>query len=516
LAGGGFDGRLEAPRLVAGLLSRDQLDALAADDPPVAGWWDFSHGIPTDAFADLSPHRRHGVLRNLPTRAVTGRRWTGEVHDWRHAPEQYAAVHFHRDDLADAGWQPDFELRVPDDWPSGLYAVRLRQGEHEDHVQFFVRPPRGRSRADLLFLVPTASYLAYANHTIHLRPGPLVRVPPEVPLPNDATLLAHPEFGLSQYDYHHDGSGVVFSSRLRPVMNLKSKNVPWGFVADTRLSAWLEREEIPFDVATDEDLHAEGVDLLRRYRAVMTGTHPEYWSTRMLDALTGWLGQGGRLLYMGGNGFYWRVAFDADHPGVMEVRRAEDGTRAWIAEPGESYHQWGGEYGGLWRRIGRPPDLVCGVGFAAQGFGHTVGYERTAASEDPRAAFLFDGVEGRSFGRHGRLDSPSGEEIDRFDLRLGSPPHALVVATATEQPAEMLKTKEEYHMTEVASASDPAVRNDVVFFECPNGGAVFSTGSINWGAALAFAGGDNGVARVTRNAVRRFLDPRPFPELPPP
>ncbi len=505
-----FNGRLEAPRLIRGVLDSDGLDALSPDDSRVVGWWDFSRGIATDGFEDLSPHGRHGVLHNLPTRAVPGRRWTGEIHDWKQAPEQYGAVHFHDDDLADAEWDSDFELTIPDHLESGIYAVRLRRGRHEDHIQFFVRPPRGEITANLLFLVPTATYLAYANHTIHLRPSHLTGEPPAEPLPNDATLLSHPEFGLSHYDYHRDGSGVVFSSRRRPVMNLKSKNVPWGFAADTRLTAWLEREGIAYDIATDEDLDEEGSELLSRYRAVMTGTHPEYWSTRMLDALESRLEEGGRLLYMGGNGFYWRVAFDRDHEGVMEVRRAEDGTRAWLAEPGESYHQWGGEYGGLWRRIGRPPNLLCGVGFAAQGFGHTVGFERTEASDDPRAAFLFDGVNERRFGDHRRLDSPSGEEIDRFDIRLGSPPHALVVATATDQPAEMLKTKEEFHETEIATAADPQVRNDVVFFECPNGGAVFSTGSINWGAALATDGGKNDVARITRNAVDRFLHPEPF------
>ena len=40
-------------------------------------------------------------------------------------------------------------------------------------------------------------------------------------------------------------------------MNLKSKNVPWGFAADTRLTAWLEREGIAYDIATDEDLDEE-------------------------------------------------------------------------------------------------------------------------------------------------------------------------------------------------------------------------------------------------------------------
>ena len=34
-----------------------------------------------------------------------------------------------------------------------------------------------------------------------------------------------------------------------------------------------------------EDLDEEGVDLLRRYRCVVTGSHPEYHTERTLDAL---------------------------------------------------------------------------------------------------------------------------------------------------------------------------------------------------------------------------------------
>ena len=34
-------------------------------------------------------------------------------------------------------------------------------------------------------------------------------------------------------------------------------------------------------------------------------------------------------MYLGGNGFYWRVAAHQDLPGVLEVRRAEGGIRTW-------------------------------------------------------------------------------------------------------------------------------------------------------------------------------------------
>ena len=58
------------------------------------------------------------------------------------------------------------------------------------------------------------------------------------------------------------------------------------------------------------------------------------------------------------------------HPeeqGVIEIRRGEGGIRAWAAEPGEYYNAFDGEYGGLWRRNGRPPQQTAGIGFSAQG-----------------------------------------------------------------------------------------------------------------------------------------------------
>jgi N,N-dimethylformamidase len=74
----------------------------------------------------------------------------------------------------------------------------------------------------------------------------------------------------------------------------------------------------------------------------------------------------------------------------------------------------------------------------------------------------------------------------------------------------MMKTKEEFLATAPPDSADPHVRADLVFFETPKGGAVFSTGSIAWAGSLAHNSYDNDVSRITRNVVRRFLDPEPF------
>jgi N,N-dimethylformamidase len=55
------------------------------------------------------------------------------------------------------------------------------------------------------------------------------------------------------------------------------------------------------------------------------------------------------------------------------------------------------------------------------------------------------------------------------------------------------------------------VRADMVFYEMPGGGAVFSTSSIAWMGSLSHNGYDNNVSRLTENVLRRFADQAPFP-----
>ena len=60
------------------------------------------------------------------------------------------------------------------------------------------------------------------------------------------------------------------------------------------------------------------------------------------------------------------------------------------------------------------------------------------------------------------------------------------------------------------------IRADLTFFETPNNGAVFSTGSITFCGSLLHNDGDNNVSRLIRNVLDRFLDPNakfPMPEM---
>ncbi len=496
-SGGRFDGRISSPRL--------GVDGLELS-------WDFSSDIGDRTIADLGGVDRPLELHQLPARAVTGPAWNGTVHRWCDEPTHYDAIHFHSDDLYDAGWQETASLDLPADLASGIYAFRLRGDAGDDRIPFFVRPAIGAPTADIALLMPSCTYMAYANHRMLFEGTDFVesrtRLRPEHEYVRD-----HPELDLSTYEKHSDGSGVMFSSRRRPVLQLRPGADGWNFTPDTVINAFLDHLAVGHDIVTDEDLHAEGVDALAPDRVIVSGSHPEYWSTVMLDGLEQWQRGGGRLIYAGGNGFYWRVAFSDSWPGAIELRRAEDGVRNWQCEPGESYHAFGGEYGGLWRRLGRAPNELVGIGFAAQGFDRASYYERTEASYTSRAAWIFDGVHGERIGTSGLGGGAAGQEVDRYDTRLGSPEHAIVLASATDFGPDMIRTKEEFEAAVTFPTPDPYVRADMTFFETPNGGAVFSVGSISWFGALARDGWDNDIAQITTNVVRRFLDQAPF-ELP--
>ncbi len=516
---GHYNGKIERPTVYDAALDETAIAGAPDGDSGrhLVALWDFARETSSTRAVDVGPNGLDGELVNLPARAMMGSTWSGEEMCWRHAPGEYGAIHFHDDDLYDCGWATDFTYTVPEGLRSGVYAARLRAGDVEEMIPFFVRPPRGQRTADVCVLMPTFTYIVYANIARDVTTDEY-RARAKAWGARPWTPDEHQEYGLSTYNFHHDGSGIAYSSRLRPVMNLRSSFLayvdPRGsgvrhLGADLYLLDWLEQMGHRYDVVTDEDLHAEGLQLIAPYKVVLTPTHPEYHSPETMDALTAYLERGGRLMYLGGNGFYWRVAAHSDLPGVLEVRRAEGGIRAWAAEPGEYYMSFDGGYGGLWRRNGRPPQKLAGVGFTSQGPFEGSYYRRLPASRDPRAAWIFEGVPDEILGDFGLSGGgAAGFELDRADFRLGTPPHALVLASSEKHDLTKFVLVPEDVLSHVWTwPGDPPeklIRADMVYFETPNGGAVFSVGSITFCGSLFHDGYRNNISRIIDNVVRRF------------
>jgi N,N-dimethylformamidase len=516
-----FNGKLEAPFVIAGGLSEAELAAAASGDTSVVtsdaarvlGAWDLAPSGPgNDVAVRGIGGAPDGLLVNLPARGVTGVSWTGAVASFLHAPREYAAAHFHEDDLSDVGWSSLLEAGLPPDVGSGLYGIRLRCGEHTDVIPITV-VPSASSSAPILVVLPTFTYLAYANE--HMFEGDVSGLRPDVQLdPRDAIRVGKPEYGLSQYDRHSDDGGVLFSSSARAILTMRADYEMWltesgrGYCGDMYLLRWLRAEGLPFDVVTDLEVHQQGRQLLSRYAVVVTGAHPEYTSAEMQDALRAYRDSGGNVMYLGGNGFYQATGVVSEYPLITEIRRGHAGVRGWDSAPGEVTLVSSGEPGGPWRHRGQAPQGLVGVGFCAQGWDRSSPYRRSAESEGPDVSWIFEGVEGDDIGAVGLVrGGAAGDEIDRADVALGTPPSTVVLASSYGHSDAYQRAIEELGMNLPGlggGTTDPEVRADMTYTPVRGGGAVFSVGSIAWTGSLAGDSPDPGVVAITRNVLRRF------------
>ena len=144
--------------------------------------------------------------------------------------------------------------------------------------------------------------------------------------------------------------------------------------------------------------------------------------------------------------------------------------------------------------------LICAVGAQAQ-----TGGPMTSASQKPSdplsgEALYADVKHYESFGVH-RYGTAGA------DAALGTPDGTVILARS-ENPLPSFQTVLEELLSpnitingeEVADLS----RGEIVYFETPSGGAVFSVGSITFCGSLWRSGFEGPVSQLLENVVRRF------------
>jgi N,N-dimethylformamidase len=544
---GHYNGKVDSPRISSKALTRLEIETMKQGAQPglserrnsgptgklsesIVAAWEFSDGISTIVGKDKGPYLFDATIVNCPTRAMTGYNWQGQVFDWKVAPEQYGAIHFHDDDIDDARWAVSFEWKVPEGTSSKFYAAKLTsKGGDEDYIPFWVVPRVGQEQSKIAFMVPTISYMAYANEHLANNAGGAELLVYRVPIMQQQNMFLseHREYGGSIYDTHTDGSGLCLSSRLRPILSIRPKydhflaQAPWQYPADLHMIYWLEKMGYAYDVITDEDVSYDGLARLENYNVVVSGSHPEHNSGPQLDALHNYMQRGGRFMYMGADGWYWVHSYHPAYDGlgrgvVTEMRRCESGIRTWRADPGEYYHQGTGELGGMWRFRGRYLHTIAGTGMSSEGFDISTYYSRTPESNDARVAWAFEGITyEEKLGNFGLVGGgAAGTELDIVDTMLGSPPHTLVVATSAGRHTEgYLLVMEDYGFNQqgLDGTQHPRVRSDIAYHETPNGGASFAFSSIAFCGALPWNNGDNNISKLVGNVLNRFMQDGPLP-----
>ena len=229
-----------------------------------------------------------------------------------------------------------------------------------------------------------------------------------------------------------------------------------------------------------------------------------------MDALRDFRDHGGSLNYLGGNGFYWRIAIHKENKSLLEIRRPEGGIRAWASEPGEAYNAFDGTYGGLWRRSGRAPQELVGIGFTAQGnfYGHP--YKRKCY--DSKFDWVFKGIKDDQIGNFGFSgNGAAGFELDHIDSHLTSIKNITLLAQskASKSPKENFILVPESRLTHLSNIKhvpeEEILQADMVYFEVPGGGSVFSTGSITFCGSLPWNNFDNNISKLLENVIKKSI-----------
>ncbi|MBI3866430.1 MAG: carboxypeptidase regulatory-like domain-containing protein [Planctomycetia bacterium] len=238
--------------------------------------------------------------------------------------------------------------------------------------------------------------------------------------------------------------------------------------AEWRLLGWLEHAGFDYDFYSETQFHF-GRFNLDDYRVLIISTHPEYWSREMYFKLKSWVHErGGKLLYLGGNGLNCEVEFLDESTIVVQNGNERERVRQGKTE--SRFHP----------RVESEANLL-GVVFTYDGIMTSAPYKVIDAGH-----WVFAGTglkNGDLFGEpslHRRVPGgASGHETDKISPH--SPKNVKLLARGTNP--------------DNGGA-------DMVVYDSPSGGEVFSVGSITWPSSILV---DDAVSKITANVLRRFL-----------
>jgi N,N-dimethylformamidase len=345
-------------------------------------------------------------------------------------------------------WEESFAFQLPNSIPSGYYSVDLNTVDTSFRIPLIIRPKK--KSADILVIASYNTWQAY-----------------------------NPAGGASFYRYylHHECEQTLssFVHFQRPIYTFRG--MPYqkgGFEGELNLTHWLEKENIPFDVITDPDFHNNPINP-KDYPYLAIHCHGEYWSEKMYDHLEDYLNKGGNLLYLSGNGIYWKVTYD------------ETGQQMECVKYGKNIHHHDSTLGGNWRSNGRPESAVLGTQYTPAGAGTYAPFMVVEPNH-----WLFEGIDvkkGDLFGKSIHGEWASGDETDKITPH--SPENIVLLAEGLNK--QRLTQLGEDDMDKNGGAY-------LTYYDHPGGGFVFS------GSSITFTGGlhaDSVIPKMLLNALNK-------------
>lgn len=375
-------------------------------------------------------------------------------------------------------WKTSYEFQIPENWKPGLYSAKISDdSKREFYITWIIRPKKllqpissDEKRKRIAILASTNTWQAYNPW-------------------GGASLYAYKEKPRFQRDLPDQVAPkfAQYVSTQRP--NYEGRPVPRKGEKPSHLAtgeryvyAWFEREKISYDLYSDLDLHQDP-SLLDSYGTLCIQTHGEYWTKEMYDQLETFLDRGGSLIYLSGNGIYWKTVI---RDNLMEVRK--DGE----------IHRLNGEKGGKWRSLQRPESRLLGVRYTTPGI-RTYAPYRVLNPEH----WIFEGTgvkKGDLIGKKGPGGAASGHETDKRDIH--SPANVVLLAKGLNPNQDpLLENDRSLPVTTEKGLEVGKGGGEIVYYDHPKGGGVFSVGSTTYGTSMWV---DPILSKMLRNVVKRF------------
>jgi|694.fasta_scaffold36218_4 hypothetical protein len=187
-------------------------------------------------------------------------------------------------------WQAATQLKIPADWPSGVYLGKLTSlaEGRQSYVVFIVRDDR---RADFLFQCSDLTWQAYN------------RWPDQFALYDD---------GKNKW-YWGGGVQVGFDRPYGKYCQILDQPLSVGsgewFLWEFPLAYWMESQGYDVSYISNLDTHRDPAGLLRA-RGFLSVGHDEYWTIEMFRNVQAAIAAGVNVAFLSGNAVYGRILLD--------------------------------------------------------------------------------------------------------------------------------------------------------------------------------------------------------------
>lgn len=201
--------------------------------------------------------------------------------------------------LRNCRWTASAELKIPNDWPSGVYVGKLteQRGQVQSYVVFIVRDDRP---ADLIFQCSDHTWQAYN------------RWPSQFALYDD---------GKNEWYWGPDVQ-VSFNRPYGKYCQILDQPLSIGsgefFLWEFPFAYWLEAAGYDVSYISNQDTHLDPAGLLRAKGFLSVG-HDEYWTIEMFRNVERAIANGLNVGFFSGNAVCGRIRLDEDVRGFERV-----------------------------------------------------------------------------------------------------------------------------------------------------------------------------------------------------